>query len=111
MRPIELSWGGCLPRGPLWAVVGAMAGLAGCAAYHLPAAPVLTETLWAVTNEHQLIKFKADQPGRVLDGKPLQGVAAGDAVVGMDFRVARGVLYVLTLSGRLYTVNTDTGVA
>ncbi len=110
MRPIELSRGDSRPRGRWWAVAGIVAGLAGCATY-LPTAPVLTETLWAVTNEHQLIKFKADQPERVLDAKPLQGVAAGDAVVGMDFRVARGVLYALTQSGRLYTVDTATGAA
>jgi len=39
----------------------------------------------------------------------LQGLAAGERVVGMDFRVARGVLYVLTDQGQLYTADPASG--
>ncbi|MEY3253708.1 MAG: hypothetical protein RL227_2681, partial [Pseudomonadota bacterium] len=40
---------------------------------------------------------------------PLSGLATGEALVGIDFRVARGVLYGVTSAGRLVTVDTTTG--
>ena len=39
----------------------------------------------------------------------MQGLPAGDKLVGIDFRVARGVLYALAQSGRLYTLELGTG--
>lgn len=90
------------------AVAGMALGLTACNSY-MPAGPVLTETVWAVTADHRLIKFSANQPQKVLESRPLLGLLGNDVVVGMDFRVARGVLYALAQSGRLYTVNTATG--
>ena len=49
------------------------------------------------------------QPRRILDKKPVTGLAAGDRLIGIDFRVARGVLYALSASGRLYTLDTASG--
>ncbi|HPH14964.1 MAG TPA: DUF4394 domain-containing protein [Burkholderiaceae bacterium] len=71
-------------------------------------APV-RETIFAVTGGMSLIKFNAGQPRRILDGKPVTGLAAGDRLIGIDFRVARGVLYALSASGRLYTLDTASG--
>ncbi len=88
--------------------LGSLGVVAGCATPE-PVGPAMTETVWAVTADHQLIKFNAGQPQRVLDTKPLNGLPAGESVVGIDFRVARGVLYALTQSGRLYTVSTVSG--
>lgn len=67
------------------------------------------ELVWALTADHQLIKFNAGQPQQVLERRPVTGLAAGDALVGIDFRVARGVLFALSAAGRLYTLNTATG--
>lgn len=74
-----------------------------------PEGPPQRETVYALTDTHELLRFNAGQPRRILERKPLRGLPAGDAVVGIDYRVARGVLYALTRSGALYTVDTATG--
>ncbi|MFY9512316.1 MAG: DUF4394 domain-containing protein, partial [Rubrivivax sp.] len=83
----------------------AAALLAACATSE-PMGPPRKETLLAVTEANELIRFNAGQPQRVLDKKPLQGLPAGETLVGIDFRVARGVLYALSSGGRLYTLDT-----
>jgi hypothetical protein len=67
------------------------------------------ETIFAVTEQLSLIKFNAGQPRVILSNRPLQGLPSGEKLLGIDFRVARGVLYTLTASGRLYTIDTATG--
>jgi hypothetical protein len=37
------------------------------------------------------------------------GLAAGDALVGIDYRVAKGVLFAVSKSGRVYTLDANTG--
>ena len=64
------------------------------------------ETVWAVTANHELIHFNAGQPGKLLSSRPLQGLSEGEVIVGIDYRVARGVLYALSSAGRLYTLDT-----
>lgn len=64
------------------------------------------ETIWAVTANHELIHFNAGQPGKLLSRRPLQGLSEGEVIVGIDYRVARGVLYALSSAGRLYTLDT-----
>ena len=99
-------------RVPTFATVLATALLAGCAGIAEPAdppeGPPRKETVLAVTDQAELIRFNAGQPGRVLDRKPLAGLPAGERLVGIDFRVARGVLYALSATGRLYTIDTAT---
>lgn len=90
-----------------WAALALVAGCAGVAG---PQAGAGQEMVYAITDAHTLIRFAATQPQRVLDRKPLTGLAPGDALIGMDFRVARGVLYALSRSGRLYTVDRASGV-
>ena len=86
----------------------AAALLAACATTE-PEGPLRKETVFAVNDAAELLKFNAGQPRRVLDRKPVQGLAPGDRLVGIDFRVARGVLYALSASGRLYTLDTGNG--
>lgn len=90
--------------------IGATTWLAGCASRHYkePAPTQRAEFVFAINQQHELIRFNAGEPQRVLARLPLTGLAAGERVVGMDFRVARGVLYVLADSGQLYTANTAT---
>ena len=82
--------------------------VAGCAA------PVqepleLREQVVAVTAAHELLTFNAARPDHIMERRPLQGLPPGDKLVGIDFRVARGVLYALAQSGRLYTLELGTG--
>ena len=74
-----------------------------------PEGALRKETVYAVTDAAELIKFNAGQPRRILDRKPLVGLAAGDSLVGIDYRVARGVLYALSASGQLYTLAPASG--
>lgn len=80
--------------------------LAACAGTPEPIGEPRPETVFAVTDGAELIRFNAGQPQRVLSRQPLQGLDPGDKLLGIDFRVARGVLFALSASGRLYTIDT-----
>ena len=82
--------------------------LLGCVSVE-PEGPPRKEMVFAVTAGMELIKFNAGQPSRVLERKAVTGLVAGDSLIGIDFRVARGVLYALANSGRIYTIDTATG--
>lgn len=98
--------------GTAWA--GAMARVTACAALAVLAAcastgtgdPSRPEMLIVVTQAHELVRVRAAQPDRVLSRQPLRGLAPGEEIRGIDFRVAYGRLYALGSSGRLYTVDT-----
>lgn len=83
--------------------------LVGCASLATPPAPVRTEVVLAVTASMELLTFNAGQPAHILQRTPITGLPAGDALVGIDYRVARGVLYALSYTGRLYTLDISTG--
>lgn len=87
----------------------ALAVLTGCAGLPETEGPPRKEFVLAVTQDHQLIRFNAGQPRRILERKPLLGLPAGDQLVGIDFRVARGVLYGLSRQGLLFTIDTASG--
>src|SRR3989344_136681 len=88
------------------ALVGA--ALAGCATAPAPESSQ-RELVVALTASHELIPFHAGQPDRILERRPVTGLPAGERLVGIDFRVARGVLYALSQAGRLYTLDIPTG--
>ena len=67
--------------------------------------------VWALTDDQHLLQFSADAPQQILARHPLRGLAAGERLLGIDFRVARGVLYGLSQRGRLYTIQPDSGQA
>ena len=69
----------------------------------------LPSSVWAVTTTNELIQVNAAAPGKVLQRKPIKGLMHGENLVGIDYRVSRGVLFGLTQIGRLYTINTVTG--
>lgn len=88
------------------ALVGA--ALAGCATAPAPESSQ-RELVVAITASHELITFHAGQPDRILERRPVTGLPTGERLVGIDFRVARGVLYALSQAGRLYTLDIPTG--
>lgn len=95
-------------------VLAAAALLSACAGRLLPtaAAPEVKdrrEVAVAVTQSHQLISFNAATPGKLLWKRSLTGLQPGEVILGIDYRQKNDTLYALGSSGRLYTVDTDTG--
>ena len=84
--------------------------LSGCTAMQEGAGTPSKETLQVVTDKLELLTLNAGQPTKVLKRVQLSGLATGDTLVGIDYRIAKGVLFALAKSGRLYTVDTATGV-
>ena len=98
-------------RYPALLTLAALA-LAGCASLTaVPEAegPLRKETIHALTQDMALLTFNAGQPARVLQRTPVTGLTPGDPLVGIDYRVARGVLYALSRAGRLYTLDVKSG--
>ncbi len=87
------------------------AGMMGCTSLPEREGPPRKEFFHAVTESHQLIKFNAGQPQKILERKAISGLQPGEKILGIDYRVARGILYALGDSGRLYTINTTSGAA
>ncbi|MFG6416854.1 DUF4394 domain-containing protein [Roseateles sp. DC23W] len=86
--------------------------LAACASQPTePLGPMAKETIYAVTAGNQLIQFNAGQPQKTLSSRALTGLASGDTLVGIDFRVAKGQLFGLGASGQLYRIDTKTSAA
>ena len=81
----------------------------GCATAPAPESlgPLRSETVVAVTDAAELIRFNAGQPQRILQRAPLRGLEPGDWLIGIDYRVARGVLYAVSAGGRVYTLDAD----
>lgn len=86
--------------------------LSGCAAPpEEPLGPPAKETVVAVTTQHQLIRFNAGQPRKLLSSVALSGLPAQERIVGLDYRVARGELFALGRSGQLYRIDLATASA
>ncbi|QTN26408.1 DUF4394 domain-containing protein [Rhodoferax sp. AJA081-3] len=86
----------------------ALASLTACTTM-APEGAERAEKAVAVTASNKLLKFNAGSPGRILTTLNITGLQAGETLLGIDYRVAKDQLYALGSSGRLYTVNEDTG--
>lgn len=96
--------------GVKWAVsAAAFAALAGCASAPEAQGPLRKETLHVLTQKMELLTVNAGQPGKVLQRTAVTGLPAGEALVGMDYRIAKGVLFALSSAGRLYTLDVPSG--
>jgi Domain of unknown function (DUF4394) len=97
---------------PMLATPATAALLAACTTAPMePLGPLAKETIYAVTTTNQLVKFNAGQPQKTLATKALSGLAAGDTLLGIDYRVAKGQLFGLGARGQLYRIDTQTGAA
>ena len=83
--------------------------LGACAWLPEPEGQPRAEHVLALTARGELIRFNAGQPQRVLSRTRLVGLPAGEQLIGIDFRVARGDLYALSRSARLYLVDPASG--
>lgn len=102
-------------RAAVLSPVAAALLLAGCAS--TPDEPVLAprkENIVAITASNQLITFNAGQPAKILSKKAVTGLLPGEEIAGIDYRVAKGVLYALGKTGkagRVYTIDVASGRA
>lgn len=77
--------------------------------------PAAGSTVFVVDSTPALVQFARNAPGSATT-TAITGLGAGETVRGIDFRAdATGALHLFTVdaanSGRIYTVNTSTGVA
>jgi hypothetical protein len=83
----------------------------GLAALPSATAPAADSAVLALTGANALVSFARNAPATLATPVSVTGLQAGENLLGIDFRPANGLLYGLGSSGRLYTVNTATGVA
>lgn len=86
----------------------AAAAVSGCMHLVEPGSNASNESLLALTTDGMLMRVHATNPWEVRSALPLRGLPVGEQLVGMDFRVAKGVLYVLGRTGQLYTLDANT---
>ncbi len=74
-------------------------------------AVVRVETIHALTSGNNLLTFISGTPGTIASTTPITGLAAGENLLGLDFRPATGQLFAASNQSRVYTINTTTGAA
>ncbi len=84
--------------------IGTGEAVVGLTLLNQPAAPTVF-----VLSGNNLSRINPAAPNTLLSTNPITGLNAGENVLGIDFRPANGLLYALTSSARLLTVNPDTG--
>ncbi len=80
---------------------------AACTTTPATLAPKAKEEIVAVSTSNHLLRFNAGQPQNVRERRPLQGLRAGETLLGIDYRVARGELFALGASGQLYRIDVE----
>ena len=89
---------------------GALRALLAASAVAGFAALAQAETIYALHDGNELVRFDSTTPATTT-ATAVTGLVAGETLVGIDFRPADGRLYGLTNAGRLYSIATTTGVA
>ena len=64
-----------------------------------------------LTVSNKLQSFNLDTPGTNRSTVQIVGMQAGENIVGIDYRPADGLLYGVGSTGRIYTLNPNTGAA
>lgn len=97
---------------PRLALTAAALALAACGTTAPePLGPPARETVLGVSRSNHLVRFNAGQPQKLLERRPLAGLHAGERLLGIDYRVAKGQLFALGRSGQLYRIDTATASA
>ena len=79
-----------------------------------PPAPVVIKpdlVFFGISASNVLVRYNANASQTVQAQVAVTGLAAGENLMGIDFRPATGQLYGLSTFNRLYVINTETGVA
>jgi len=104
----------------LSSIAAALAGCGGSDDDHdmaappaaMPPPPAATAgDIVILTAGNRLVSFNRDTPGAVRTSVAVTGLQGGENLVGIDYRPADGLLYGVASSGRIYTLNPETGAA
>jgi hypothetical protein len=68
-------------------------------------------TVTGLTPTNGLFTFSPKTPNVISPIVPIGGLATGEVILGMDVRPQDGLLWALSSTGRLYTLNSTTGAA
>ncbi|WP_159916572.1 DUF4394 domain-containing protein [Pantoea sp. 18069] len=95
------------------ALVSAVFALAACGGNgdaDVPDQPSVTlgNTI-AVTASGRVISFNRTAPGSLSSNAALSGLATGETLVGFDVRPADGLIYAVSSTSRIYTLDAKTG--
>lgn len=90
--------------------LSAVAMLAGCAGLQTFGSSARKETLHVLTKRMDLLTINAGVPRQIQKRVAVTGLAPGDTLVGIDYRIARGVLFAVSQKGVVYTLDATTGV-
>ncbi len=84
-----------------------------CAALALLVASpsLLAQTVVGLTDDNRIVRFSANTPGTVVSSVEVTQLEPGDRLLGIDVRPATGLLYGLSQTGRLYTIDPASGLA
>jgi Domain of unknown function (DUF4394)/PEP-CTERM motif len=80
------------------------------AAALLATMPAQAVTLYGVDEVNNLVSFDSANPGATLSSVAISGIG-GSSVLGIDVRVRDGLLYALTDTNQLFTVDPSTGAS
>jgi len=83
--------------------------LAACAT--APSQQARPETAWVLTAGGKLLRMNAGVPGKIEQTLSISGLAAGERLLGIDFRSTNEKLYGLSSGGRLYVIEPGNGQA
>lgn len=95
----------CKPHTPHRPARLAAIGALACAALGAHAVPLV-----GLTSANQLARIESTNPAAATT-VAISGLAAGDRFIGIDLRPSNGLIYGLTLSNQLYTLDANTGAA
>jgi hypothetical protein len=76
----------------------------------IAAAPAsAADAIYGVTDQNRLVRFTSEAPSGFIADTPLQGLAAGERVVGLDVRPSDDTLFGVTSANRGVQINPVTG--
>ncbi len=68
-------------------------------------------SVFGLTTRNQLVRFDSSTPNVINQSSFIWGLASNEELIGIDFRPANGMLYGVGSFGRIYTLNTQSGMA
>ena len=67
------------------------------------------EVIQVLTSGMELITFQASAPQKPLHTISIKGLKKGDSIIGMDYSASQKTMYVVALSGQVYTLDGSQG--